>query len=659
MDRLDPVQKCALFGCVTMALLAGCGHTGADAEASPLVAGEPTRIAAPSDELADFEGLAEDGAEAEASPDPVATAPVGASTARAEAPAEAPAARVARARPASPTRESSRSRGLAPEGYAGGAAATPRPSPRRVDTPRAPGASPPPRPASPGSSLRQQALPQNGVLASSFVGGSGVSARLEDLLDRGVMVGGQNVRIEAFGDRERLPYAVPSEEAVAMYAELERSRLPHRGDRVHLQVALVARQGEAPRRPRMDVRLVLDRSGSMSADGKWHNALQAAHALVDRLQPGDTFGLVSYAEDATVDLAPTRVGNRALAHAAIRRLVPGGGTNIGAALDLVAANAPRRQSPNDLGLVVLVSDGRVTVGQSNPQELGRTTRRMFDSAGVLTTAVGLGTDFDEQTMLTIAREGSGSYHFVRRPGDIEEILTDELEDRAQAVAQALRVRVELSDGVRATRVYGSRLLSEQEHAAVRATEVATDSRLAAELGIARTRQQEEERGLRIHLPTFRRGDQHVILMELEVPPGADASRVARVTLDYKDLPRNRNDRIVRDVTAERTGDAQAAIASTSRLVKRTVLSFQAGEALQLAADSLSTGDASTAMRDLAERRELLNAAADLWRDDSLRADAAMLARYERVLQGAWPSWDTGSQRTLVLAMNHFGDQRMR
>ena len=142
-----------------------------------------------------------------------------------------------------------------------------------------------------------RALPQNGVLASNFVGGSGAQARLEDLLDRGVMVAGENVRLEAFDELGRLPYPVPSDEAVGLHAELERSRLLADGERVHLQIALMARRGEAPPRPRMDVRLVFDRSGSMMGD-KWTHAIDAAHALVDRLQPGDTFGLVSDSDDA-------------------------------------------------------------------------------------------------------------------------------------------------------------------------------------------------------------------------------------------------------------------------------------------------------------------------------------------------------------------------
>ena len=222
----------------------------------------------------------------------------------------------------------------------------------------------------------------------------------------------------------------------------------------------------------------------------------------------------------------------------------------------------------------------------------------------------------------------------------------------------MRVRVELGEGVVARRVYGSRLLSEREHAAVRATEVAVDRRIARELGVVQDRQREEERGLRIHLPTFRRGDQHVILMELDVPPGTEPTQIARVTLDYKDLVRRRNGHIEREVAADRVADPGAAQASVVRVVKRTVLAFQAAEALQQAAEAFGRGDAASATRLLAERRELLEAGARLWRDPSLRRDAQLLASYERVIGGG-VTLDYATRDQLVMAMNYFGDRRMR
>ena len=510
---------------------------------------------------------------------------------------------------------------------------------------------PPPKRTAP----LQQALPQSGVVASNFVGGSGVTARLDDLLDRGVMVDGEMVRLEAFQDREPLPYSSPSKESMAMFAELERSKLPTGIESVHLQIALLGKRGELPRQPKMDVRLLMDCSGSMRGK-KWTDAIEAAHQLVNKLKSTDKFGLIWYSSEAEWALKPKTLGNKKAAHAAIDNLRFGGNTNIGAALELVKEHYPS-SAKKTVGQVILISDGRATAGTMNARELGRASREMFNERGVLTTAIGLGTDFDETTMLEIAREGSGSYYFVRRSADIGEILTDELESRAQAVAQGLRVRVELGDGVVAKRIYGSRLLSESEHAAVRETEVATDTRLAKQLGIKRTRKKENEKGLRMHLPTFKRGDQHVILMELEVPAGTNEN-IAKVTLDYKDLTRGKNGKVVRDVNAKRVSK-ELASESTQRLVKRTVLAFQAGEAMQNAAGALSSGDPSQALAALKEQRDLLVAASRIWRDNGLQKDAQLLSRYERVLNGAWNNLDSSSQNTLVLAMNYYADKRMR
>ncbi|RLB56640.1 MAG: hypothetical protein DRJ42_02740 [Deltaproteobacteria bacterium] len=537
------------------------------------------------------------------------------------------------------------------EGARGGAA-RPAPAPRRLRTGmyrRSPASAAPPA----------AALPQSGVLANNFVGGSGSSARLEDLLDRGVMVGGERIQLAAFHERDALPYARPSRDAVALHVEAERSRVTARGDTVHLQIALLARQGELPRRPRMDIRLVIDRSGSMSGE-KFTHAIDAAHQLVRRLGPDDRIGIIAYDSYAEPLLASSRVGDGESAHAALSRIRPGGGTNISAGLDLALADPPRRDRPNDLGLVVLISDGRATDGNAAPSHLGGLARRLYDEHGVLTTAIGLGTDFDEETMLTIAREGSGSYHFVRRPADIAAILEDELEARAEAVAQALRVRIVLGEGVTAKRVYGSRVLSAEEHAAVRQTEVATDRRIAEELGITQNRR-DEEGGLRMHLPTFRRGDQHVILMELEVPPGraGTIAGLAHVYLDYKDMYREANGTADVNVTARRVSTRERAVASTERTVKRTVLAFQAGEALQRAADALASGDQAGARQILQERQEVLEAGARLWRDPLLARDATLLAQYQRVVDGAWNGFGYGDQRTLVMAMGSFADRRMR
>ncbi|MFK8004304.1 MAG: hypothetical protein AB8H86_32360, partial [Polyangiales bacterium] len=89
--------------------------------------------------------------------------------------------------------------GLADE--AESANAVPR-APRRRVSPMRAGTASRGRPLQALAAPAATALPQNGVLASTFVGGNGASARLDDLLDRGVMVSGERIRLQAFEDRE-------------------------------------------------------------------------------------------------------------------------------------------------------------------------------------------------------------------------------------------------------------------------------------------------------------------------------------------------------------------------------------------------------------------------------------------------------------------------
>ena len=68
---------------------------------------------------------------------------------------------------------------------------------------------------------------------------------------------------------------------------------------------------------------------------------------------------------------------RDLLHHAISQLTPAGGTHISGGLESGAREVVRHLDARDLGRVILVSDGRPTVGESKPWALETLAARLL------------------------------------------------------------------------------------------------------------------------------------------------------------------------------------------------------------------------------------------------------------------------------------------
>ncbi len=189
---------------------------------------------------------------------------------------------------------------------------------------------------------------------------------------------------------------------------------------------------------------VLDVSGSMQG-AKIIHAKEAVRQALRRLRDGDIFSLVTFSTRAKQVLKPTRLTpkSRAEAEAALHRVRAGGKTALCSGLEKGIKLA--KQAAQETNLILLLSDGQANVGETDLEEIGY---RAFQAreAGITTSTLGVGLDYNEALMVEIATQGGGRFYHVTDAQQIAAYMTGELGEIATLAAREAQLHLNLPDG---------------------------------------------------------------------------------------------------------------------------------------------------------------------------------------------------------------------
>lgn len=318
---------------------------------------------------------------------------------------------------------------------------------------------------------------------------------------------------------------------------------------------------------------VLDRSGSMA--GASIQALrQAMAATLSSLPDRDIVSVVFFGSDVETLIEAKHRDQLGDLDALLARIEPAGGSALYDALNQGAAQLRRYAGPATINHLVLVTDGPPTKG---PRELDDFSKlaEVFAREGFTLSAIGLGQDFNEDMLATLARIGNGRFRYADQPEKIAEALQAEVSPRHTLVARDAVLTVEFRSDCEDVGSYGWKQSSiDRETVTYRFPYLFADQELNLLASAA------------VRTPRF-----------------STSASVASVRLRWNDLADGQPREIIKPVSILFDSDATAARQSANPAVTRTTVSTLISEGMQRAIEQIDKGDFKRALRALRRARD--------------------------------------------------------
>jgi Ca-activated chloride channel family protein len=386
------------------------------------------------------------------------------------------------------------------------------------------------------------------------------------------------------------PVAPPKapEPEVAIETAPSTSLVSADGSEIFVRVRVTGLALANAERAPLNLALVVDTSGSMDGDAI-ANARRAAATLVDLMHDGDALSIVTFGSKTRVVVPAVKIdaASREKAKRAIDGIVAEGTTDMDGGLRAGLEQVRTFARADGISRIVLVGDGV----PNDPTQIPA----LADAANgqhVSITTLGLGPDFDETIMTTIAQRSQGAFHFVDDASLVAKVFEKEISKLERVVGRGGWVEITPGPGVV----------------------------LEAAIGLPG---QPIGRSLRVSLGDISEGQTRDIVVRVKLPAHRSASKVEILDATIHAARATTNEQMVVStfLGAPASSDAKAITDAANLEVEH--------EASRLVvADDLVRAIALARQGDVKGARKLLDEAAALAKKDGHRFDDPELAAKE-------------------------------
>ena len=251
------------------------------------------------------------------------------------------------------------------------------------------------------------------------------------------------VRLEEMINYFKYDEILPANDSpFSIYTEIGES--PFNPDNYLAFVRVKSKDIDKSKLPHSNLTFLIDTSGSMDSYDKLPLLKSAFSLLVDTLTEDDIVSIVTYAGNANVLLDSVRGNRKDEILSAIDGLTAEGSTAGADGLNTAYALAEKNFRKDGNNRVILATDGDFNVGVSTVNELENMMSAKRES-GIYLTVLGFGTEnLKDNKMETIAKNGSGNYHYIDSSAAAKKVLVDELSANLFTIADDVKAQVEFN-----------------------------------------------------------------------------------------------------------------------------------------------------------------------------------------------------------------------
>ncbi len=187
--------------------------------------------------------------------------------------------------------------------------------------------------------------------------------------------------------------------------------------------------------------LVLDRSSSMRGE-RLMQVKEAIGRIIDQLGPDDHFALITFNDRAEVVVPAQRVRNKADIKHVIGGIQAIGGTEMATGMALALHELQRTTLRRSISRLLLLTDGRTYGDEGRCVEIAR----RLQSRDIGLTALGIGTEWNEDLLETMAARENSRAHYITSVQEITQVFTEEVQRLHSIFAQNVQLTAEMRPG---------------------------------------------------------------------------------------------------------------------------------------------------------------------------------------------------------------------